>query len=359
MGAEWIMDEDRDAGVRFDFQRDLLCTADATGHFTSLSGGWEQLLGWTSTELTSRPFVDFVHPADRERTLQQAANVTTAGFEITRFENRYRARGGEWRWLRWSARSDGDAWFAVATDITERKEMEGRWRALLNDDHLLAYTQPILEPKRRSVAQEELLVRLRGADADRDVISPADFLPEVERCGLIGVVDRWMVAQGVALAGRGRPAGVNLSALSIGDQDTISALEETIGQAGPSARGLILEITETAAIEHLDAACEFVERLTRLGCGFALDDFGTGFASLSYLRRLPVRYLKIDRSFIIDLASSPADQAMVRGIVAIARELGVLTVAEGIENEATLRLLCDYGVDYVQGYLIGPPVPLV
>ena len=99
--------------------------------------------------------------------------------------------------------------------------------------------------------------------------------------------------------------------------------------------------------------------MTRLGCRFALDDFGTGFGSLTYLRRLPVGYLKIDTSFVSDLATSHEDQAMVRGIVAIARELGVLTVAEGIEDEATMALLSDYGVDYAQGYLIGRPVPLV
>jgi PAS domain S-box-containing protein len=358
MGAEWIMDEDRDVGLKFDFQHDLVCAADARGFFTSLNGGWERLLGWTNQELMSRPFVDFIHPADRERTLEQAAKVTSAGHEIVQFENRYRARNGEWRSLRWSARSDGATWFAVATDITERKETERRLRALLTDDHLLAYTQPIVDQRRRSVAQEELLVRLRGPQGDGQVLLPAEFLPDVERCGLIGVVDRWMVAQGLALAIRGRPAGVNLSALSIGDQDLASELEETISEAGDGAQNLIFEITETAAIQHLDAASDFAERLTRLGCRFALDDFGTGFGSLNYLRRLPVRYLKIDSSFIIDLASSREDQAMVRGIVAIAAELGVLTVAEGIEDEATLAMLSDYGVDYAQGYLIGRPVPL-
>jgi EAL domain-containing protein (putative c-di-GMP-specific phosphodiesterase class I) len=180
----------------------------------------------------------------------------------------------------------------------------------------------------------------------------------VERCGLIGVVDRWMVAQGVALASRGRRAEVNLSARSIGDPAVATELEETIARSGTTAQNLIFEITETAAIEHLDAARDFAERLTRLGCRFALDDFGTGFGSLTYLRLLPVGYLKIDTSFVSGLASSREDQAMVRAIVAIARELGMLTVAEGIEDEATLGLLRDYGVDYVQGYLFGPPVPL-
>ena len=281
-----------------------------------------------------------------------------AGYEVVNFENRYRARGGGWRWLRWSARSDGEVWFAVAFDITQRKETEHRLRGLLTDEHLLAYSQPILDQRRRSVVQEELLVRRRVPPAGGAVIAPADFLPDVEACGLIGIVDRWMVAQGLSLAGRGRLAEVNISARSIGDESLTKELEKTIGRAGAGAENLIFEITETAAIEHLDAARDFAERLTRLGCRFALDDFGTGFGSLTYLRRLPVRYLKIDTSFVRDLPTSREDQAMVRGIVAIAREFGVLTVAEGIEDEATLRMLHDYGVDYAQGYLIGRPAPL-
>jgi PAS domain S-box-containing protein len=358
MGAEWIMDQDRDLDLRFDFERDLVCAADASGCLTSLNGEWEELLGWTREELISTPLLSIVHPADRELTRERTENLATNGRGVVHFENRCRARGGTWRWLRWSARRDGDAWFAVAVDITERKETERHLRALLTDDHLIAYSQPIVDQRHRSVAQEELLVRLRGSPGGEEVISPAEFLPDVERCGLIGVVDRWMAAQGVALARRGRRAEVNLSARSIGDAELAEELEHTIASSGASAENLIFEITETAAIEHLDAAHQFAERLTRLGCRFALDDFGTGFGSLTYLRRLPVGYLKIDTSFVTDLASSREDRAMVRGIVAIARELGLLTVAEGIEDEATFALLREYGVDYAQGYLFGPPAPL-
>jgi PAS domain S-box-containing protein len=358
MGAEWIMDQDRDADPQFDFERDLVCAADANGYLTSLNGEWEQVLGWTRGELMSQPLLAIVHPTDRELTSEQIRKAGSHSLGVVHFENRCRARGGGWRWLRWSARRDGEAWFAVAIDVTERKETERRLRALLTDDHLLAYSQPIVDQRRRRVAQEELLVRLRGSRGADDVLAPAEFLPDVERCGLIGIVDRWMVAQGVSLASRGRRAEVNLSARSIGDQGLAEELERTIASSGVRAENLIFEITETAAIEHLDAAREFADRLTRLGCRFALDDFGTGFGSLTYLRRLPVGYLKIDTSFVSGLSSSREDRAMVRGIVAIARELGVLTVAEGIEDEATLGLLRDYGVDYLQGYLFGAPAPL-
>ena len=94
------------------------------------------------------------------------------------------------------------------------------------------------------------------------------------------------------------------------------------------------------------------------GCQFALDDFGTGFGSLTHLRLLPVRFLKIDTSFVLNVSSSREDQAIVRGIVAIARELGVRTVAEGIEDAGTLELVSDYGVDFAQGFHIGRPAPV-
>src|ERR687885_813841 len=134
MGADPI-EHVRQPGA-FDIAHDLLCTADANGHFTSLNTGWERVLGWTRDELMSRPFIDFVHPADREATLAQALKLTRHDYEIVNFENRYRARGGEWRWLRWSARSDGETWFAVAFDVTEEKETERRLRETLTDDHL-------------------------------------------------------------------------------------------------------------------------------------------------------------------------------------------------------------------------------
>jgi PAS domain S-box-containing protein len=356
MGADPV-EQVRQPGA-FDIERDLLCTADANGYFTSLNAGWERVLGWTRDELMSRPFIDFVHPADREATLAQALKLTRHDYEIVNFENRYRGRGGGWRWLRWSARSDGDTWFAVAFDVTEEKETERRLRQNLTDDHLLAYGQPILDQRDGSLAQEELLVRMRVPDDGGEVISPAQFLPAAERCGLIGVVDRWMVSKGASRAALGRRSEVNVSARSIGDEDLARELAERIAAASPAAGNLILEITETAALQNLDAAIEFAERLTRMGCRFALDDFGTGFGSLLHLRHLPVSYLKIDSSFVRDVVRDRADQAMIRGIVAIAHELGVLTVAEGIEDRETLDLLRSYGVDYAQGYLIGVPAPL-
>ena len=358
MAAKWTGKDARAGDFGFQIDRDLLCTVNTAGYFTSLNSGWERVLGWTREELMSRPLTDFIHPADRGRTLEELAKVTFRDYQVANFENRYRARGGGWRWLRWSARSDGQTWFAVAFDVTDEKETETRLRGVLTDEHLLAYSQPILDQRRGQVVQEELLVRMRGANGANEVLPPSEFLPDAERCGLIGLVDRWMAAHAVALCRQGRRAEVNLSAVSIGDEEFTARLEHWIDRAEVNPANLVFEITETAALEQLDVAVAFAERLTGLGCQFALDDFGTGFGSLTHLRVLPLRYLKIDRSFVCDVASNRDDQAMVRGIVAIARELDMLTVAEGIEDAATLALVKELGVDYAQGFHIGRPAPV-
>jgi PAS domain S-box-containing protein len=349
----------RAGGPGFHIERDLLCTVNSDGFFTSLNSGWERVLGWTREELMSRPILDFVHPADRERTIAQLGQVSEADYEVVNFENRYRARGGGWRWLRWSARTDGSNWHAVAFDVTDEKETEARLRGVLTDEHLLAYSQPILDHRLGRIVQEELLVRMRGLNGSSDtVLAPSEFLPDAERTGLIGLVDRWMSAHAVALSRRGRRTEVNLSAVSIADEEFTSRLEHWINRAGVNPSNLVFEITETAALEQLDLVVSFAERLNKLGCQFALDDFGTGFGSLTHLRVLPVRYLKIDTSFVQDAATNLDDQAMLRGIVAIARELKVLTVAEGIEDARTLQLVSELGVDYAQGFHIGRPAPV-
>jgi EAL domain-containing protein (putative c-di-GMP-specific phosphodiesterase class I) len=125
----------------------------------------------------------------------------------------------------------------------------------------------------------------------------------------------------------------------------------------PAAANITFEITETAAIDHLDAACEFAGQITALGCGLALDDFGTGFGSFTYLRRLPLRYLKIDLSFVRGMAASVDDQRVVQSVIGIAQRFGLKTIAEGVENAETLALLREFGADHAQGFHIGHPAP--
>jgi len=346
----------RDRG--FDVGRDLLCVADAGGRFTSLNRAWEQVLGWSREELMSRPFMEFVHPDDVTATIAAASNLNTADYELAEFENRYRTPTGEYRWLHWSARSDGETWFAVAFDVSERREREEELRMMLREDRLLAYSQPILDQRRLKITHEELLARMRGRHSG-EVMLPESFVPDAERLGLIGIVDCWMLHRALEVAASGRTATVNLSADSIGDPTIQDEMCAAVEASNGGARHLILEITETAAVAHLDAALDLTARLEPLGCRFALDDFGTGYGSLTYLRRLPVQFLKIDTSFVRRVTRNRDDQALVRSVVAIASELGLRTVAEGVEDGPTFQLLREYSVDHVQGYLIGRPEPVM
>ena len=148
---------------------------------------------------------------------------------------------------------------------------------------------------------------------------------------------------------------MNISGKSIGDAALVRLIETQLRTVGPDPANLIFEITETAAAENLDAARDFAWRLRGLGCGFALDDFGTGYGTFAYLKHLPVTFIKIDMEFVRYLAIDPSDQKIVKSIIAVARNFGVQTIAEGVEHQATLDLLRSLGVDYAQGFLIGEP----
>ncbi len=347
-------------GLRFDMETDLLATSGADGHFSSLNAAWERVLGWSREELMSRPYIDFVHPEDVTRTAAENARISEIDHELIAFDNRFRTKSGDWRWLRWSARTDGETWFAIAFDITDRRLAEDDLRAAINQNRLLAYSQPIIDQRSGTVVQEELLVRLRtngGGPADK-VMQPAEFLPEAERSGLIRNIDLWMTRQAIELAAHGRNVEVNLSGATIADAGVMAELAARLGDAGVSARRLVFEITETAAFENIDAAHDLAEQLGKLGCLIALDDFGTGFGSLTHLRELPIHMIKIDASFVRGIRDHPEDRALVRGVATIARELGMQTVAEGVEDATTFGLLREYGVDRVQGFLIGRPAPV-
>ena len=347
-------------GLRFDMEQDLLCTAGADGYFKSLNAAWEHVLGWSREELMARPYVEFVHPGDVERTAAEAARIDEIDHELIAFDNRFRTRDGTYRWLRWTARTDGETWFSVAFDVTEHKHAEDDLRAAIDADRLLAYSQPIIDQRSGTVVQEELLVRLRtnGGGPTHRVLPPADFLPAAERNGLIRNIDLWMTKRAIDLAAHGRNVEVNLSGATISDAGVMAELAERLGDAGVTARRLVFEITETAAFENVDAAQDLAEQLGKLGCSLALDDFGTGFGSLTHLRQLPVRMIKIDASFVQGIRDNPEDRALVRGVATIARELGMQTVAEGVEDATTFGLLREYGVDRIQGFLIGRPAPI-
>ena len=228
-------------------------------------------------------------------------------------------------------------------------------RTALEQDRFILHAQPIVDLASGAVSHHELLIRMRGDDGR--LIAPDAFLPTAERFGLINAIDRWVARTGVSLAAVGHRVALNLSAHSIGDAEIVRIAQSAV-EEGVDPALLIFEITETAAIANLQEARGFATALVGIGCELAIDDFGTGFGSLTYLKHIPARYVKIDREFVKDLTLSPTDQHVVRAVVGIARSLGQRTVAEGVENAETLALVRQLGVDYVQGFFTGRPAEI-
>jgi EAL domain-containing protein (putative c-di-GMP-specific phosphodiesterase class I) len=159
-------------------------------------------------------------------------------------------------------------------------------------------------------------------------------------------------------AGRPTALEVNVSGRSLGDANLMAAIEATLARTGADPSGLILEITETAAVANIPQAQAFGQRLSELGCRFALDDFGAGFGSFYYLKHLPFDILKIDGEFIRNCRANPVDRLVIESVVTIARGMGKQTVAEFVGDDDTMSLLRSYGVDFAQGFHLGKPAPL-
>jgi diguanylate cyclase (GGDEF)-like protein/PAS domain S-box-containing protein len=238
----------------------------------------------------------------------------------------------------------------------DREIWIARIRDALDEDRLVLHGQPIVELATGAIVQQELLLRMR--DPGGQLFPPSSFLPTAERCGLIYEIDQWVIKQAIRTAPRGQSVSINLSASSAGDPRVFALIERELRDHETDPSRVVFEITETAVMQNMDRATFFAKRLVTLGCKLALDDFGTGFASFTYLKRLPVEYLKIDIDFVRDVARSQRDMFVVRAIVALAKDFGQQTIAEGVEDQATAEVLQDLGVTFAQGYLYGRPGPL-
>jgi EAL domain-containing protein (putative c-di-GMP-specific phosphodiesterase class I) len=254
----------------------------------------------------------------------------------------------------------------IAADVTERRERERerrerldwatRIQSAISDGRMLLVAQPVFDLANGERTYSELLLRMSLED-DAGILHPDEFLPAAERFGLVQSIDVWVVGRALVLASALSPE-INISALTLCDPDARREIVRLLGEDPGAAKRIVFEITETAAADHLQAAREFAAELTGLGCGLALDDFGTGFGSFTYLRDLPLRYLKIDASFVHDLEHSKDNRRVVQSIVGIARQFELMTIAEGVEDEATLSLLRELGADYAQGFHLARPAPV-
>ncbi len=209
----------------------------------------------------------------------------------------------------------------------------------------------------------EFLLRMR--DERGGLVMPGEFLPAAERYNLAPRIDRWVIGHALAwlaqhpvLLDRLHLCGINLSGQSFGSDEVLAFILDQLDRSGVPAGKLCFEVTETAAVTDIVQATRFISTLRERGCMFALDDFGSGFSSFAYLKNLPVDFLKIDGSFVREIANDSIDLAMVRSINEIGHVMGKKTIAEFVEDQDVLALLKVVGVDYAQGYGIGRPTPL-
>jgi len=232
-------------------------------------------------------------------------------------------------------------------------------QAINDDDRLLLFRQPIVPLNGIGSSMTEILLRYRGDN--NELVLPSVFLPAAERYNLMSQLDRWVIEHVLdylradvdnGIAGM---MSINLSGASLGDLRLLEYIQSELLQDPGVAPRLCFEITETAAIANLARATSFMHEVRALGCRFALDDFGTGLSSLSYLKNLPVDYLKIDGSLIREIVDSKVDHAMVNAITTIGHTLGIQTIAEYVENNAIRQRVTEIGIDFGQGFGIAEP----
>jgi len=269
----------------------------------------------------------------------------------------------------YAAKDDGRnrirAYSAVDGEMV-RRSGEMNWVARLSrafdEERFRLHWQPILalQAGSRQGAHGEILLRM--VDDQGQLVPPGSFLPAAERYNLMPRIDRWVVGQALRwLADHPEQAicgAINLSGQSLSDDRFLDYVLEELAATGVTPGRVCFEITETAAIANLTKAIRFIGALRQQGCQFSLDDFGSGLSSFGYLKNLPVDFLKIDGSFVRNMARSPIDLAMVTAINNIGHVMGLATIAEFVENEELRLLLVAQGVDFGQGYGLARPVPI-
>ncbi len=254
-------------------------------------------------------------------------------------------------------------------EMLARRSSDMQWlhklREAIDNDQLVLYTQTIfpLNDDKSQPPMSELLVRM--IDNDGRLVPPMTFIPAAERFNLMFDLDIWVIGSAFrqfAELWRRFPDDpriftINLSGQSLDHPDLERAIQELEMQYNVDPHRICFEITETSVIANMDRALSLMDQLRRRGFLFALDDFGTGLSSFAYLKKLPVDYLKIDGEFVRDILHDPVDKAMVDTIKRIGGVLGMMTIAEAIEDAETCQLLNAMGIDYGQGYHLGKPEP--
>jgi diguanylate cyclase (GGDEF)-like protein/PAS domain S-box-containing protein len=244
-------------------------------------------------------------------------------------------------------------------ELRHRISVSQRIRRAITEDRMVLYFQPIFDVNRKEVSYYEALIRLR--ETNGDIVGPYDFIPALEASGEMHLLDRWIIKLAIRTL-RDYPElkhiAINLSAQAFKNENLVPSILETLRDTGVNPNRITFELTESASLFNLNITQRVIADLHKLGCSFSVDDFGSGFSSFAYLKELPADYIKLDGSFIQNLHKDTVDQTLVRSIIQVIQALGKKAVAEYVENEEILNILIAMGVDFVQGYHIGHPLPV-
>jgi diguanylate cyclase len=244
----------------------------------------------------------------------------------------------------------------------DRVQLESELHNAVALNQFQLYYQPKVDTRTGEVRSAEALIR--WVHPRRGIVSPAEFIPLAEECGLIGTIGAWVVREACRQARAWQIDGVpplrvsvNLSASQFRDSGLVESIRLALDDAGLEAHFLEVELTESAVMSDPEKSIAILEHLSAMGVLVSVDDFGTGYSSMSYLRRFPIDKLKIDRVFIDEIVSRPEDASIVRAIVSLAHSLRLKVVAEGVETPAQLEFLKTAGCDEYQGYHFSRPLP--
>ncbi|MCW9024542.1 MAG: EAL domain-containing protein [Gammaproteobacteria bacterium] len=243
-----------------------------------------------------------------------------------------------------------------------------RINTTLDENSFELFCQLIMPANNTSdINHYEILIRMK--DKDGSLVLPHDFMPAAEHYKLMPKIDRWVFQEFISViehigffnieSRKNCVFNINLSGQSLGNEGFLEYVISLLESSPVTPEMLTFEITETAAIENYSQASHFINILKKMGCKFALDDFGSGLSSFRYLKELSVDYLKIDGNFIRDIENNPVNQSIVSSITNIATAMKLQTIAEFVETESSLKLLQEYHIDYLQGYAIEMPIPLI
>ncbi|MCP4695481.1 MAG: EAL domain-containing protein [Gammaproteobacteria bacterium] len=252
--------------------------------------------------------------------------------------------------------------FAASDDSSSknRLHMEHKLRQALESEEFEVWYQPRIDLHSGAMVGAEALVRWRSPDLN--LVPPAEFIPLAEDTGLIIPIGEWVLRSACEecltwQSGPPMAVSVNLSARQFAQEDLLGKIDSLIQELHLDSKYLELELTESLIMPNAEETIETLQSLKDLGMQISIDDFGTGYSSLSYLKRFPIDILKIDRAFIMDIKDGHEDSTLVTAIIAMAHKLNLKVVAEGVETQEQLEFLQAHNCDYVQGYLLGKPMP--